>query len=145
MFDFVGKRRWFFLGSSLVILVGIISLIAGGLNLGLDFKSGRTMTLVFSEPVQQADLRAAFGDLGYSDATIQHSPKDAFLLFGFEGSIDGLVDDLEEALDTTIRTANRDTQGRRSSPANSEPSTISITPGSPRRSLQSGSQPPAGQ
>jgi len=106
VYDFVGKRRWFFLGSSLVILVGIISLIAGGLNLGLDFKSGVTMTLVFSEPVAQEDLRAAFGDLGYEDATIQHSPKEAFLLSAFEGDSNDLAVSLEEAFDTTVRTAD---------------------------------------
>ncbi len=106
MFDFVGKRRWFFLGSSLVILVGIISLIAGGLNLGLDFKPGVTMTLVFGEPVAQEDLRVAFGDLGYQDATIQHSPKEAFLLPAFEGDLDKLAVSLEEAFNTTVRTAD---------------------------------------
>jgi preprotein translocase SecF subunit len=106
LFDFVGKRRWFFLGSSLVILAGIISLIVGGLNLGLDFKSGVTMTLVFSEPVAQEDLRVAFGDLGYGDATIQHSPKEAFLLPTFAGDWDKLAVSLEDAFNTTVRTAD---------------------------------------
>ncbi len=111
MFDFIGKKRWFFLGSSLVILVGIISLAVFGLNVGLDFKSGRTMTLVFIDPVEQEDLRAAFGDLGYADATIQHSPKNAFLLTSFEGDGNQLAAELEEAFDTTIRTAELGPQG----------------------------------
>lgn len=111
MFDFAGKRRWFFLGSGLVILLGLISLLAGGLNLGLDFKSGITMTIVFGETVEQEELRSAFGALGYQDATIQHSPKNAFLLPGFEGDGNQLADDLQEALDTTIRTAELGPQG----------------------------------
>ena len=48
MFDFVSKRKWFFLGSGLLILAGIIALIVAGLNVGLDFRPGVTMTLVFT-------------------------------------------------------------------------------------------------
>jgi preprotein translocase subunit SecF len=80
LFDIVGKRRWYFLGSGLVILVGIISLIVSGLNIGLDFKPGVTMTVVFHDPIEQEDLRAGFADMGYGEAVIQHGLKDAFLL-----------------------------------------------------------------
>ena len=51
MFDFVTRRKWFFLASGLVILIGVVSLIVSGLNLGIEFSSGSTMTLVFEEPV----------------------------------------------------------------------------------------------
>jgi preprotein translocase subunit SecF len=108
LFDFVSGRKWFFLGSGLVILIGIISLIVSGLNLGLDFKPGVTMTLVFNEPVEQETLRASFANIGYSDAVIQHSPKDAFLLEDFAPAPqerDQLAEDLQAELDATIRTA----------------------------------------
>jgi len=114
LFDFVSKRKWFFLGSGLVILIGIISLIVSGLNVGLDFKPGVTMTLIFSEPVQPEDLRAGFAGIGYEEAVVQHSPKDAFLLPDFElGSKDReqLTGDLQDALGTTIRTAVFAAQG----------------------------------
>jgi preprotein translocase subunit SecF len=39
-FDFVGKRMWWYLGSGLVILVGIVSLAVQGLNPSIDFKGG---------------------------------------------------------------------------------------------------------
>jgi preprotein translocase subunit SecF len=94
-----------------VVLVGIIALIAGGLNLGLDFKSGRTMTLVFSNAVGQEELRAAFSDLGYQDASIQHSPKNAFIISDIEVDMDQLVVDLEGSFDTTVRTAELGPQG----------------------------------
>ncbi len=108
MFDFVSKRKLFFLGSGVVILICIISLIVSGLNLGLDFKPGVTMTLVFSAPVEQESLRAGFADIGYSEAVIQHSPKDAFLLEDFAPDTqekDQLAEDLQAEFGTTIRTA----------------------------------------
>jgi preprotein translocase subunit SecF len=108
LFDIVGKRRWFFLGSGLVILVGIISLIVSGLNLGLDFKPGVTMTLIFEDPVAQEDLRDRFADIGYGEAVIQHSPKDAFVLQGSANEIgdsEQFVEELRSDLDPQVRTA----------------------------------------
>ncbi|MCK4724126.1 MAG: protein translocase subunit SecF, partial [Dehalococcoidia bacterium] len=56
MIDFAGKRKWYFLFSALVILVGVISLIAFGLKGGIEFTSGSTMTIDFEQTVEQADL-----------------------------------------------------------------------------------------
>lgn len=39
-FDFVGRRRWWYLLSGVVILAGLISLGVRGLNLGIDFRGG---------------------------------------------------------------------------------------------------------
>jgi len=98
LFNFVSKRKWFFLISALVIVPGIISLIVSGLNLGIEFSSGSTMTLVFKEPVSQADLRDALTGLDHSEAVIQHSTKDVFLLEGQVLTSEeklGLIDALE--------------------------------------------------
>ena len=39
-FDFVGRRRWWYLISAVVIVGGLVSLGTRGLNLGIDFKGG---------------------------------------------------------------------------------------------------------
>jgi len=39
-FDFVGRRRWWFLISGLVILAGVISFSVRGFNFGIDFRGG---------------------------------------------------------------------------------------------------------
>lgn len=39
-FDFVGKRRWWFIVSTTIIVIGIVALSIRGLNLGIDFKGG---------------------------------------------------------------------------------------------------------
>lgn len=59
-FDFIGRRRWWFLASSIVILLGVISLSVRGLNLGIDFKGGQSWlvsspTLTVSEATTVAE------------------------------------------------------------------------------------------
>lgn len=39
-FDFIGRRRWWYLLSGTIILAGLISLGVRGLNLGIEFKGG---------------------------------------------------------------------------------------------------------
>ncbi len=69
-FDFVGKRRWWFLISSIVIVAGLISLGVRGLNLGIEFKGGTEWQVpTATVGVQQA--RDALGPLGMSTAVIE--------------------------------------------------------------------------
>ena len=124
MFDFITRRKWYFLASGLVVLIGIISLIASGLNLGIEFSSGTTMTLVFADEVGEAALRDQFTSLGHPNASIQHSAKDAFLL-DMELPLDPkergeekdqLAEDLQAGFDTTIRIADFSAVGNTTSP-----------------------------
>lgn len=108
MLDFVSKRYWFFLLSGLIILAGIIALGVSGLNLGMEFSSGSTVTLIFRDPVEQGALRTAFADLGYREAIIQRSTHDAFLAQGLALSSDAkdkLINDLQARFNTTVRIA----------------------------------------
>ena len=114
MLDFVSKRKWFFLASGIIIVAGIIALIVSGLNLGLEFSSGTTMTIVFKDTVEQGALRTALADLEHSNAIIQRSPQDAFLVQGLALSAGQnerdkekaqLIDNLQTKYGTTIRIA----------------------------------------
>ena len=114
MLDFVSKRKWFFLASGIIIVAGIIALIVSGLNLGLEFSSGTTMTIVFKDQVEQGALRTALADLGHSNAIIQRSAQDAFLVQGLalspqqnerEKEEAQLADSLQSKYGTTIRIA----------------------------------------
>jgi len=114
LFDFISKRNWFFIVSAIIIIAGVIALIVAGLNTGIEFSSGSTMTLIFREPVQQADLRAEFATLGHSEAIIQHSTKDAYFIEGIElrpAEKEKLIDDLQAKFDTTIRIAEFGAEG----------------------------------
>jgi len=80
MIDFVGKRRWFFLISGILIIIGIISLAVFGLKWGVDFSSGTAITLQFENAVELAELRQQLADLGYDTATIQSAGEEQFFI-----------------------------------------------------------------
>ncbi|MBO4282800.1 MAG: protein translocase subunit SecDF [Bacteroidales bacterium] len=58
-FDFLAKRKVFYVISAVVIGLGIVSLCVRGLNYGIDFTGGRTYTVRFDQPVKAEDLRAS--------------------------------------------------------------------------------------
>jgi len=57
MFDIIGKRFWFFLGSGIVILIGIVSLATFGLKAGIELSSGSMMRVGFKQEVVQGELK----------------------------------------------------------------------------------------
>ena len=114
MLDFVSKRKWFFLLSGLIIVAGIIALSISRLNLGIEFSSGTTMTIVFESHVDQGNLRTSLADLGYPNAIIQRSAQDAFVVQGLALSTvqsekdlqeEQLVNNLQTKFSTTVRIA----------------------------------------
>ena len=74
-FDFVGRRRRWFVLSSLVVLAGVISLLTQGLNYGIDFKGGSSWE-VKAEGVSVAEARDALRPVGLADAKIQIQGSD---------------------------------------------------------------------
>ncbi|MDH4269167.1 MAG: protein translocase subunit SecF [Dehalococcoidia bacterium] len=86
MIDFVGQKRWFFLISWILVIIGIASLIISQiqlgtpLRLGTDFAGGTSMTLQFSPAVEQSQLREEMAKLGYSEATIQNAGEGSFII-----------------------------------------------------------------
>jgi len=106
MIDFVGKRRWFFFISALLFIVSIASLAIFGLKPGIDFSGGTSLTLEFSSPVEQNQLRQEMANLGYSEATIQKTGPDSFLVHLREISSqerDTLQNNLEIDLGTQLK------------------------------------------
>jgi preprotein translocase subunit SecF len=81
MFDFVRNRRWFYLLSAILIVPGVISLLLpGGLNPGIDFTSGTIMTVQFDQPEDASRVRDVFNQLGHSEAIIQQSGDNTFVI-----------------------------------------------------------------
>ena len=77
--DFVGKKRWFFLFSALLIGASIVSLLVPpSLVLGIDFKGGTSLSGAFPGNVSQEDLREVLSELGHDDANIQAAGEGRF-------------------------------------------------------------------
>ncbi|MCL6649904.1 MAG: protein translocase subunit SecF, partial [Chloroflexi bacterium] len=81
MLDFVARRGWYYLLSLLVIVPGVISLlIPPALVPGIEFTSGTTLTVEFSSPIAQDQLRALMAEQGFGDAIIQRSGTNQYLI-----------------------------------------------------------------
>jgi preprotein translocase subunit SecF len=80
MIDIIGKRYWLFLISGTAILLSIIFLIVFGLKPGLEFSSGSSITLSFSQKVDPGALKEELANLGYGDSVVQTTGEGDFLL-----------------------------------------------------------------
>ena len=69
-FDFVGRRRWWFLLSGIIIVAGLASLSTRGLNLGIDFKGGTSWT-VLAPHVSQTQAQSAVEAAGLNNPTVE--------------------------------------------------------------------------
>ena len=64
-YDFVGKRKIFYIISAVVILIGVGSIIFRGFSLGVDFAGGRSYVVLFDQDVKTIDIENALAnDLG---------------------------------------------------------------------------------
>ena len=77
MIDLIGKRRWYFVISLVVIVPGLVAMVYSTwvhgtpLRLSIDFTSGSFLELRFEEPVPPSEVRAIYVDRGYLDTSVQ--------------------------------------------------------------------------
>ncbi|MDR1878269.1 MAG: protein translocase subunit SecDF, partial [Bacteroidales bacterium] len=57
--DFLSKRKIFYILSLGIILIGMVSVVFKGMDLGIDFAGGRSYTVRFSQPVKTNEIREA--------------------------------------------------------------------------------------
>ncbi|MGI8927429.1 MAG: protein translocase subunit SecD [Tepidiformaceae bacterium] len=81
LLDFAGLR-WWYLGVSLVLFVIAVGVLAMPPHLkpGIEFSSGSSFTIQFTQDVDQGDLRTAMGDLGHAEARVQGAGEKAYLI-----------------------------------------------------------------
>ncbi|NWF55633.1 MAG: protein translocase subunit SecF [Syntrophaceae bacterium] len=88
--DFIGKRKYSFLLSAVLVSVGIFSLVQmwrGQANLGIDFAGGTAVQLKFEKPFQLDKARHALEGNGFKDAELQQFLEGNKLLIQVKKSI----------------------------------------------------------
>ena len=86
-YNFMAKKTLAIVLSSVVILVGIISMIThGGLKYGIDFDGGTLVQLKFKTPPAIEDLRDGLKKIGLGDSTIQEFGSKNHILIRVEKS-----------------------------------------------------------
>lgn len=73
--DFIGNRKRFYILSSIIVLLGIGSLVTKGLNYGVDFVGGRTFVVRFDEAVDNEELRASLTQVFVDADGLAYTPQ----------------------------------------------------------------------
>jgi SecD/SecF fusion protein len=101
--DFMGKSKWFFTLSGVILLIGALAIGGKGLNFGIDFKSGTRIQTAFIRSVSQTEVSSVMSGAGYPDAKVQKVSSKGIGGSGYQISIKQLkpkqVHEVKAALD----------------------------------------------
>jgi preprotein translocase subunit SecF len=71
-YDFVGKRRWFYLVSGGLMVLSLVSILfRGGLNYGIDFTGGTLVQVRYDKPASVELVRRGLDEIKLGGAVIQ--------------------------------------------------------------------------
>ncbi len=100
--DFIGKKRYSFVVSALLALMGILAvagIVFNRANLGIDFAGGVSVQLAFERPVDVGKARKVLSEGGFKKADLQEFAAGNKLLIRLkgEGDIKGISEKIVEA------------------------------------------------
>ena len=70
--DFLKVSKPFAILSAILTILGLVAILTKGLNLGLDFTGGVSATVVYEQPVQQAQVQSALASHKINDSVVQY-------------------------------------------------------------------------
>lgn len=99
--NFMKVAKPFAVFSAILTLVAIFAIVTKGLNLGLDFTGGVSATVVYEQPVQQAQVQTSLAGHKIDDSVVQYlgSNKEVLVRLPPQDKVEGLSDTLDKALD----------------------------------------------
>ena len=99
--DFLKVAKPFAILSAILTILGLVAILTKGLNLGLDFTGGVSATVVYEQPVQQAQVQSALASHKINDSVVQYlgSNKEILVRLPPQKQIEGLSNSLDAALD----------------------------------------------
>ena len=81
MINIVAKRTWFLSASTIILIVGILSLLfPPHLNLGIDFLSGTGVTVKFESDINSSQIESQFNKIGLDSPSIQSMGDKTFFI-----------------------------------------------------------------
>ena len=70
-FDFIGKSKWFFSMSGVILMICAIAMSVQGLNFGIDFEGGTRIIAPLEKPATVEQVQSVLADQGLGDAEVQ--------------------------------------------------------------------------
>ncbi|MEJ7892292.1 MAG: protein translocase subunit SecD [Solirubrobacteraceae bacterium] len=69
--DFMGKSKYFFSASGVILLIGAIGIAGKGLELGIDFEAGTRIQASLEQPVAVEQVRDTISEAGFEGSEVQ--------------------------------------------------------------------------
>lgn len=85
IYNFMGPRKVVALGSLVLIILSLGSLVSKGLVLGLDFTGGTVIEVGYQQPVETGSIRGQLEDNGFSDPVVVHFGAETDVLIKLQG------------------------------------------------------------
>lgn len=80
IFNFIGRRKIWYIISLAIIIPGIFSLFFQGLNLGIDFTGGNLIQVKFNQEVSSQEVRNVFSEQINDGISVQEAEENNFLV-----------------------------------------------------------------
>jgi preprotein translocase subunit SecF len=127
-FDFVGRRRVWFAISTVIILLGVISIILrGGLNLGIEFKGGTEWTIA-APNVSQTQATNALAGTGLIDPTVELLGTGSKQTLNVQSDLNKLSPDQQQKISTNVQNAMYKLTGTKPPTSSDTTSTTTSSP-----------------
>jgi preprotein translocase subunit SecF len=69
--DFLGKRKMWYVVSTIMVLFGMFSVLFKGINYGIDFQGGTELVLAFQQKIDIGEIRVALTKVGLGASEIK--------------------------------------------------------------------------
>jgi SecD/SecF fusion protein len=101
-FNFIGNRYKAYAFSGSIMIIGFIIIAFQGLNMGVDFKGGRSFVVAFSKPVVATNMKVALSESFKNASTeVKNYGSDDVMLV----TTSYLIDDETDGADEKVKTA----------------------------------------
>jgi preprotein translocase subunit SecF len=102
--DFLGKRKMWYIVSTIMMSVGIVGLLFRGITMGIDFRGGTELVVGFDQNVEISAIRTPLDNIGYGKAEIKYygSQNNVLIRVSEEESGTAAGDKIKTALTTAM-------------------------------------------
>lgn len=101
-FDFISSRKKAYIFSAIIIVIGFATILTNGLNLGVDFKGGRSYIVQFDQPIPASDIKSDLTGFFENKGTEVKTYGDNRTL---KITTSYMIDDESKEADTKVKTA----------------------------------------
>jgi preprotein translocase subunit SecF len=102
--DFIGKRKMWYIVSSIMVLFGMLSVVFKGINYGIDFQGGTELVLGFQQKIEISDIRVALTKVGLGKSEIKSygAENNVLIRTSEQAEGTGVADKIKSAMQTSF-------------------------------------------